>query len=186
MEDKEIIELYLTRAETAIENTSLKYGNYCFTIANNILKSYQDAEECVSEAYLKTWSNIPPIIPTSLRAFLGKITRNLSLDRYKFNRREKRSGGIFELLLDELEECIPDKVSAASVISLQFTSSVIDDWLELQKEDYRVLFVRRYWYSDSIAAIADRFGQSESKVKSVLFRMRKSLKLYLEKEGVDV
>jgi len=186
VKDEKIIDLYLKRVEGAIEETAVKYGNYCFTIANNILKSHQDAEECVSETYLKTWENIPPVIPIHLGAFLGKITRNLSLDRYKFNRRKKREKSEFELLLSELEDCIPGEASTEMVMDYHYTTERINDWLKEQDRIQRQLFIRRYWYSDGIADLVLMFGMSESKVKSMLFRMRKKLKVYLEKEGIVI
>ena len=179
-----IIELYFNRNEKAVDETAKKYGNYCFTISNNILKNPSDAEECTNETYLKAWNNIPPEIPKRLSAFLGKIVRNLSLDRYKFNRRAKREGSEFELLLSELEECVSSSLTAPSDFDSGFAVQMIDEWLLSQITENRIMFVRRYWYADSIHDLVEKFGMSESKVKSMLFRMRKNLKSHLEKEGV--
>ena len=186
MEDSMIINLYFNRNEKAVSETAQKYGNYCFTISNNILKNESDAEECVSETYLKAWNNIPPERPLRLAAFLGKIVRNLSLDRYKFNRREKRKGSEFELLLSELEDCVSSNLTTINEFDSGFTVDLINDWLHAQTAQNRVMFVRRYWYADAIGDLVDKFGMSESKVKSILFRMRKNLKRHLEKEGVHV
>lgn len=180
-----IIELYLNRNEKAVEETAKKYENYCFVISNNILKNEGDAQECVNDTYLKAWNHIPPEIPKRLSAFLGKIVRNLSLDRYKFNRRAKREGSEFELLLSELEDCISSSATMEE-IDEQLTIQIINEWLLQQTPENRILFVRRYWYADAIADLASKFRMSESKVKSLLFRMRNNLKDYLKKEGVEL
>lgn len=184
MEDATIIDLYIKRNEKALSETAIKYGNYCFTISNNILKNENDAEECLNETYLKAWNNIPPEIPLRLGAFLGKIVRNLSFDRYKFNRRKKREGSEFELLLSELEDCLSSSLTTLSDFESGFVIQLIDDWLHLQVTQNRIMFVRRYWYADAIKDLAYKFGMSESKAKSTLFRMRKSLKKHLEQAGV--
>jgi len=184
VEDGMIIDLYFNRSEKAVAETAKKYGNYCFTISNNILKNESDAEECTNETYLKAWNNIPPERPIRLSAFLGRIVRNLSLDRYKFNRREKRKGSEFELLLSELEDCVSSNLTSVDEFDSGFTVQAINDWLLAQVTENRLMFVRRYWYADSIHDLVEKFGMSESKVKSMLFRMRKNLKHHLEKEGV--
>ena len=181
-----IINLYVSRDEKAIDETAGKYGNYCFTISNNILKNNADAQECVNDTYLKTWNSIPPTRPLKLGAFLGRITRNLSLDRYKFNRAKKREGSEFELLLSELEECVSSNQTVEAEFDSNFVTQMINDWLLAQLTENRVLFVRRYWHADSIKDLASRYQKSESKIKSVLFRMRKNLKSHLEKEGVEL
>jgi len=185
LSDGLIIDLYTSRNEKAVEETAKKYGNYCFVISNNIVKNEKDAEECVNDTYLKAWNNIPPEIPKRLGAFLGKIVRNLSLDRYKYNRRAKREGSEFELLLSELEDCISSSATMEE-IDEQLTIQLINDWLHSQTSEIRTLFVRRYWYADSVADLSSKFHMSDSKVKSLLFRMRKNLKDYLKKEGVEL
>ena len=186
MNDAMIIDLYCNRNELAINETAKKYGNYCFTISNNILKNNHDAQECVNDTYLRTWDNIPPAKPLNLRAFLGRITRNLSLDRYKFNKAKKREGSEFELLLTELEDCISSNLTTEAEFDSNFVVQIINDWLLSQSSENRVLFVKRYWHAESIHDLASNHQMSESKVKSVLFRMRKNLKTQLKKEGVEL
>ena len=184
MDDNEIIDLYFNRDEVAIEKTADKYGNYCFIISNNILNSNDDAQECVNDTYLKAWNNIPPERPRKLSSFLGKITRNLSLDCYKFNRTKKRAGNEFELLLSELEDCVSSHLKVESEVESNFAVQIINNWLLEQSSENRSLFVRRYWHAMSISKLTKTYQMSESKVKSILFRMRKNLKNHLEKEGI--
>ena len=184
MDDAMILDLYWSRSESAIHETAEKYGGYCSTIANNILRNQEDAEECVNDTYLRAWDAIPPQRPTVLRAFLGKITRNLSLNKYKEQRTQKRGGSEVDLLLSELEDCIP----SGSDVEREFESSLIvpaiNAYLQTLDSNNRIVFVRRYWYVESIQSISLRFQMSESKVKSMLFRTRKGLKAYLDSEGV--
>jgi RNA polymerase sigma-70 factor (ECF subfamily) len=179
-----ILDLFWTRSESAISETAKKYGNYCFAIAANILKNKEDAEESVNDTYLKAWAAIPPQRPTIFSSFLGKITRNLSINKYKAQRTDKRGGGEFPLLLSDLDECIPSRENT----ELEFESGqiieMLNSCLRSMDSESRIVFVRRYWYFDSIKTIASRFQMSESKVKSTLFRTRKKIKSYLEKEGV--
>ena len=184
LDDIKIIDLYWERSESAIDETSLKYGNYCTKIAINILQNREDSEECVSDTYLKAWDAIPPQRPAKLSAFLGRITRNLSFNRFTARNTQKRGGTNIELLLSELEECIPSDSSVEADYEAGQTARIIDAFLASAKPDNRIIFVRRYWYADSITEIASRFDMSESKVKSILFRTRNKLKDYLEKEGV--
>ena len=186
MEDNMILDLYWARHESAINETADKYGNYCFAIAANITQSNEDAEECVNDTYLKAWGAIPPQRPDNFRAFLGKITRNLSLNKYKGQRTGKHGGGEVALLLSELEDCIPSNNTVEAEFEESRVVEIINACLLSMGSEERVVFARRYWYADSIGAIALRFQMSESKVKSMLFRTRKALKNYLEKEGVAV
>jgi len=184
MDDDMILDLYWERSESAINETAKKYGHYCFAITNNILQNNEDAEECVNDTYLKTWENIPPQRPTIFRAFLGKIARNLSLNKYKEQKTKKRGGYEIALIFSELEDCI----SSGNNIETEYESSLIveaiNSFLLSLKKESRIVFVRRYWYADSIGEIAARFFMSESKVKSMLFRTRYTLKKHLENEGV--
>jgi len=184
MEDDTIFDLYDRRSELAISETARKYGNYCFTIAINILHDSEDAEECVNDTYLKAWDVIPPQRPTMFRLFLGKITRNLSLNKYKMQKAKKRGGGEIELLLSELEDCIPSQALVEKIYESNLVIEIINSCLLSIDSESRIIFVRRYWYADSIQTIATQFQMSESKVKSMLFRTRKALKTYLEREGV--
>ena len=184
MNDEMILDLYWARSESAINETAKKYGNYCLAIATGILQNNEDAEECVSDTYLKAWEAIPPQRPVIFKSFLGKITRNLSLNKYKEHKTKKRGGGEIALMLSELEECIPSRSNVETEYESNQVIEIINSWLLSLERENRVVFVRRYWYADTIKIIAARFKISESKVKSMLFRTRKILKTYLEKEGV--
>jgi len=186
MTDVEIIELFWVRSETAISETARIYGAYCKTIAMNILRNTEDAEECVNDTYMKTWETIPPQRPVVLYTFLGRITRNLSLDRYKARKAQKRTGDETALLLSELDDCVSARKSVEDEFEAGLVAEAIDRFLASVSEEYQIIFIRRYWYANSIAAIAERFEMSESKVKSILFRMRKNLRIFLEREGVEV
>jgi RNA polymerase sigma-70 factor (ECF subfamily) len=179
MEDKEIIDLFWERSENAITAMSQKFGHYCKVIALNVLDNRSDAEEIVNDAYLAAWNAIPPSRPDKLSAFLGRITRNIALDRYDYNKAGKRNGE-FDVLLSELGDCIPAHIESET----GETARVISAFLHGINANSRNIFVRRYWYSDSISEVSKRFDMSESKVKSMLFRTRKKLKIQLEKEGV--
>lgn len=185
MEDEKIIELYWKRDEEAIKQTNQKYGSFCYHIAHNILKNQEDSEECVNDTWFKAWMIIPPKHPDFFQAFLGKITRNLSLDRYRRSRASKRGGGAVEIIYEELEECIADRGADTQTDSIVITDAV-SRFLEELSHDARIIFVRRYWYADSIEQIAQRYHMSESKVKSALMRSRNKLKAFLEKEGIAV
>ncbi|MCL2056935.1 MAG: sigma-70 family RNA polymerase sigma factor [Oscillospiraceae bacterium] len=183
MEDIEIIDLYWSRSESAIMETAVKYGRYLMAIANNILTNENDSEECVNDAYLGAWNAMPSQRPNYLKAFLGKIARNIALGKYDYNKAKKRNSE-FDLILSELEGCVSSPESVESSFDEDETAKIISDFLRLQTDGNRGIFLRRYWYADSIGSIAVRFSMSESKVKSILFRMRGKLKIHLEKEGV--
>ena len=186
MEDSAIIDLYWAREERALQETDRKYGAYCHAIASNILKSREDAEECVSDTYLHAWNAMPPQRPGVLSAFLGRITRNLSFDRCRHNAAEKRGGGSLPACLDELSECVPAAESVEERAEQHELTAVIDAFLRTLPERECMLFLRRYWYVDSIADIADRFSMNENTVKSILRRTRERLRQYLLKEGIAV
>ena len=186
MEDSQIIDLYWARLEQAIQETDTKYGSYCRAIAHNILKSVEDSEECVSDTWLRAWNAMPPQRPSVLSAFLGRITRNLSLDRYKAARAEKRGGSSFPAALDELSECVPAGGSVDQTMDERELGQAIDRFLRTIPEKQCSLFLRRYWYVDTIAEIAARYGISESAVQMRLNRTRAKLCTYLEKEGIQV
>lgn len=183
MDDREIIDLYWKRDERAIDETAVKYGAYCMKISSNILKNPADSEETVNDTYLKAWKTIPPHRPEMLLAFLGKITRNLALNRYKANHTQKRFANEFALSLDELDICTPSRISVENEAEIGELSKSISRFLYEQKEEVRNVFVCRYFYSDSIEDIAKRFGYSQSKIKSMLMRTRTKLRIWLEKEG---
>lgn len=184
MQDGQIVELYFARKEEAIAATSAKYNSYCMQIAMNILHNREDSEECVNDTYLAAWNSIPPQRPERLSAYLGRLTRNLSLNRYKSMNAARRGGGELALSLSELDECIADtstfEQDAADM------GKLISEFLYTQQKETRQVFVRRYFYNDSIADIADRFGMSDSKVKSMLHRTRLALKAYLEEHDINI
>ena len=181
-----IIDLYWARSEAAISETANKYGRFCAAIAMNILHSAEDAEECVSDTYLKTWDAIPPQRPTFFSAFLGKITRNLALNKYRAQRTKKRGGGELALIYDELEGSVPSGSNVEKEYEANLAVAAINAWLRSLDQESRIIFVRRYWYLDPIQTIARHFKMSESKVKSMLYRLRQALKAQLENEGVTL
>lgn len=184
MDDKGILDLYWSRSERAISETAGKYGAYCYTIANNILSSREDAEESVNDTYLAAWNSMPPKRPSCLPAFLGKITRYISLDRWKQRSRLKRGGGEVTLCLEELEGCLSGKESLEDALIRKETLASVNRFLAALPETERKVFLRRYWYLDPVAQIAERFGFSQSKVHSMLHRTREKLGKHLKKEEV--
>ncbi len=182
--DQRIIDLYFARSEEAIAETNLRYGAYCRKIADSILGCDEDTEECVNDTWLKVWESIPPARPGSLKAYLAKITRNLAIHRYEKERAKKRGGGEVPLVLSELAECIPDPSSAEDGFSKAMLTDALNRFLGKLTREKRILFLRRYWYNASVKEIARDMGMSESKVKSILHRLRGELKLLLEKEGI--
>ena len=186
MDDEKIVQLYWNRDEQAIPATSEKYGAYCASIARNILGNPEDAEECVNDTWLGAWKSMPPHRPERLSAFFGKITRNLSLNRFKKYSAEKRGYGQTELVLSELEDCISDNTSVEQIIDEQILVQSLNEFLYAQPEQKRNIFIRRYWYLYPVRDIATAYGISESKVASLLFRMRNDLKTHLEKEGIHL
>lgn len=186
MKDEEIIELCWKRDETAIAAMAKQYDSYCRTISFHILQSNEDAEECVNDTWLQAWNSIPPQQPGCLAAYLGKITRNLSLDRFKRRHAQKRGCGQTELVLSELEDCISAESDVEASIDEIVLAQSISAFLRAQPERKRNVFIRRYWYLYPIKDIANIYGMSESKTASLLLRMRNQLKLYLKKEGITL
>ncbi len=184
MEDRDIIELYFQRDERAITATAMKYGKLCLKIANNILGDEHEADECVNDTYYGIWRAIPPERPNCFRAFAAKIARNSSLRRLKRKNANKRTCEALASL-DELEEIIADK-SEHNEIEDRELGRIISDFLYTEKEESRNMFLRKYWFFDSISDIASRFGCSEAKVKSALFHTRGRLREYLIKKGVYI
>ncbi len=184
MEDHDIIELYFDRDEKAIEVTAQKYGNLCFNIANRIVRNRNDAEECVNDTYLGVWNAIPPQRPGSFRAFVARIARNLALGRLQYLTANKRNSDVL-VSLGELEDIIPSAEGFES-ISDEEIGRLISEFLFAEKEEVRNIFVRKYWYFDTVEELSEKFGISESKVKSVLFRTRNKLRVYLTEKGVQV
>lgn len=182
MDDMKIIDLFWQRSETAIEETSKKYSSYLRTIAYNILSNHFDAEECENDTYTATWYAIPPARPMVLKAFLGRITRNIACDRYDYNTAKKRNSN-FDVLLSELEDVIASPEGAWCYEEGE-VAKLIHQFLLKQTKRNRVIFVYRYWHSESISSIATRFRMSEGSVTTTLSRLRHKLRVYLEKEGV--
>ena len=184
MDDNSIIELYWQRDQSAVSCTAEKYGGMCSRIAVNILGSAQDAEECVNDTWMRAWNAIPPQRPAHLPAWLGRITRNLSLNRLSERKAEKRGSGQVILALHELEECVSGSEQELSDGRAIITA--INAFLRNERQRDRALFVLRYWQLEPVDAIARRFGLSQSNVTTILFRMRKRLRTYLEREGVSI
>ena len=184
MDDSRIIELYFERSESAVAESEKKYGRYCGTIAMNILGNREDSEECVSDTWLRAWNAIPPAKPRFLKAFLGKITRNLALNLLEKNRASKRGGGEGTAVLDELEEGVADSGAATWSADRYVLTETLKRFLKDLPEERRVIFVRRYWYMQPVKEIAEDMGIGESKVKMTLLRTRKALAEELGKEGI--
>lgn len=171
------------RSESAIAETEKKYGALCMSLSQNILHNTADSEEILSDTYMKLWETIPPDRPENLGAYIAKIARNLALNKYKANNAQKRGGDHTHMSLHELDECTPSGISTEDSAQLSLLSKAISDFLYTQKADARNIFVRRYFFCDSVEDIASRLGFSTSKVKSTLMRTRDKLRIYLEKEG---
>ena len=184
MDDEAIIGLFWERSETAITAASEAYGPYCRTIAQNILADPRDAEECVNDTWLRAWNAMPPQRPSRLRLFLGKITRNLALNRYAARRTQKRGGGETALALHELEDCLPASGGPEQAVEAQLLTQALNAFLRAQPDQRRSIFLRRYWQLAPIREIARAWGMQESAVKSLLFRMRGALKAHLIEEGI--
>ena len=185
MEDTAIIDLYWKRDEKAIEETDRKYGNYCYTVADNILGSREDSEECVSDTWLRAWNSMPPQRPGILRAFLAKITRNLAFDRYRARSAKKRGSGAMEAVLDELAECADPSGSwnAEAAYEARELGAAINRFAGELPERECSLFVRRYFFAEEIPDIARRYQMTENHVTVSLSRIRKKLRKYLTEGG---
>ena len=185
MEDSRIIDLYWARDEAAVTETDAKDGPYCRSIAQNLLGTPQDAEECVNDTWHAAWRSMPPQRPARLRAWLGRVVRNLSLDRWRRDHAEKRDGGI-PLLLDELAECLPSPRTVEAALEAAALTAAIDAWLgRLPKAD-RVLFLRRYWYGVPLKDLAAWAGTAPDRLAQKMYRLRRSLKTALEEEGITL
>ncbi len=185
MEDEAIIDLYWQRNELAIEETRTKYGGYCYSIAYHLLHSPQDAEETVSDTYHAAWNAMPPEKPRSLRAWLGKVVRNLSLGRWNREHRLRRSAGVTELL-GELEDCLPAPDTAERALEAGELREILDNWLASLSRVDRILFVRRYWYGVPLNVLAMERNLSPARLAQKMLRLRQSLRKALEKEGISL
>jgi RNA polymerase sigma-70 factor (ECF subfamily) len=186
MTDQEIIHLYWERNEDAISETASKYGSYLHKIANNILNNFEDSEECVNDTYNKAWNSIPPTKPNSLSAFLAKITRNLSINRYKEYRAKKRGENNTDLILDEIGEIASKNDNTEDQAIEQALIKAINDFLADLPTDKRIMFVRRYWYADDLKQIAKRLHTGENYISVTLKRIRAKLNGYLIERGFDI
>lgn len=184
MTDSEIVNLYWQRSERAIAETDCKYGRYCHHIAYAVCFDRQDAEECVNDTWLRAWNAMPDKRPSVLSAFLGRITRNLAINLYERRTRQKRGGGETPLALEELEECIPSDADPAREVELQELRRAIARFTEGLNDTEQKVFVARYWYVASVKEISARLGWTQSRTKSLLFRLRKRLRAFLEEEAI--
>lgn len=186
MEDSKIIELYFERSEQAIPETEKKYGAYCKTVAKNILGNEEDAEECLNDAYLAVWNSIPPAVPEKLSLFLGKIIRNLSLNRYRKNKTQKHGGNETAVVFEEIDEVVSGNDDVEKGYESREFLAAVNEFLGTLTEEKRSIFICRYWYFDSIEDIAKRFGKKESGIYSSLERTRKKLRKYLSERGYEI
>lgn len=180
MEDREIVMLFRERNEQAVEELEKVYGGKLRSIAMTILECREDADECVNDTLWKAWKAIPPAAPEFLFAFLAKVCRNIALDKLNYRNAKKRQGMIVELTM-EMEQCIPDRLEAFQAEGREL-AALLNQFLKSLPREKRMIFMRRYWYGDTNAEIAERYRISESKVKTTLFRTRKKLQTFLEKE----
>lgn len=183
MNDKNIVDLYFNRDEEAITQTDKKYGRYCYSIAYNILTNKEDAEESVSDTYMTAWRAIPPRRPSVLSTFLGKITRHISIDRWRERSAYKRGGGEVTLALEELKDCVAGLQNVEMEYERKELIRAYVKFLDTLPITERRVFLCRYWYVDSVEAIAEKFGFSQSKVKTMLYRTRKKFRKTLWEEG---
>ncbi len=183
MEDQVIIDLYWKRSEQAITETDVKYGRFCYGLAHNILENREDAEESVSDTYFAAWNAMPPHRPSILMAFLAKITRRISIDRFRAGRAAKRGGGQMVLALEELGDCASPEPNVEEVAMGRELYGALNRFLDSLPETERTVFLRRYFLLDTALEIGKSFGFTESKVTSMLHRTRQKLKTHLRKEG---
>ena len=186
MTDLQIIDLYWGRSEDAIAESDAKYGSYCFSVSYNILADPLDAEECVSDTWMRAWSAMPPERPDKLKLFFAKITRNLSIDRLKIKFAQKRGGGEAELILEELEQCVSSAGNAESAYLAKELASSINRFVRSLPEREGNLFVRRYFYAETLETAGKRYGITAHNASVILSRVRVKLKRHLEKEGFDL
>ena len=186
MEDSTIVELYWNRNETAINETDKKYSKYLMKVAFNILADLEDSKESVNDTYLKAWNSIPPHKPSILSTYLGKITRQISIDIFRKRTTQKRRGSEYDVSLSELEDCVASNDNPEQEFEVKLLAEKINDYLYTLPLEARNVFIGRYYFMDSIKEVAAYYGMSESKVKSMLYRVRLGLKEYLEKEGFSL
>lgn len=186
MEDEQIVSLYWQRSESAIRETEQKYDRYLTKIAYNILSDHEDSRESVNDTYLAAWNSIPPHRPSVLSAYLGKLTRRISIDIFRCRNREKRRASEYALSLSELGDCVSAGNTTEDMVNVKLLADAIGIYLRLIPEEARNAFLGRYYYLDSLKEVAAYCGMTESKAKTVLYRTRQGLKDYLKKEGFDL
>ena len=184
MEDDQIVALYWSRSEEAILQTQKKYDSYCMGISGRILSNREDARECVNDTYLAAWNSIPPQRPAILSTFLGKLTRRISIDRWRAQTADKRGGSTVTVALEELEATIPALSTVESAYDARELTRYLNLFLKNQNREDRYLFMRRYWYGDRISVIAENLNITPHKASVRLFRLRQKLQEYLKKEGM--
>ena len=186
MDDRRIVELFLERSEEAILETDIKYGRYCHKIAFNVLGNDEDSEECVNDAYMRAWGSIPPNEPDSMASYIGRITRNLALDKLRQKQSDKRGNGEVPVVLDELAECVSGHDELERRQDSAEIAAAIDSFLDELNSVERGVFMRRYWMMEPIADVANRYDISVSKTTTMLFRLRNRLKNHFMKEGIPL
>lgn len=180
MEDSQIIAFLFQRSEQALRAIQEKYGGLCRSIVSNILPDFRDVDECISDTYLRVWRSIPPQHPDRLDSYIARVARNAALDRHDYNRANLRNSAL-TLAYEELEYALPSRDEAVDAMAFR---TFLNQFLRSQKKDARIMFIRRYWYGDSVQQIAAAFGCGEEKVKSSLFRTRNKLRNAMIKEGI--
>lgn len=183
MDDQSIVELYLQRDENAIKESRNKYEAYCYRIAINILSVAEDVEECINDTWISVWNRIPPVIPKSLKAFLGKLVRDISLSRYRAVHAKKRYNGM-ELILDELAECIPSEQDIQESLEQKELSGTVNGWLDSLPQEDRVLFVKRYYYGETVKQLSEMQSCTENQMAQKMMKLRNKLKAHLLSGGV--
>lgn len=183
MDDQSIVELYLQRDENAIKESRNKYEAYCYRIAMNILSVAEDVEECINDTWISVWNRIPPVIPKSLKAFLGKLVRDISLSRYRAVHAKKRYNGM-ELILDELAECIPSEQDIQKSLEQKELSETVNGWLDSLPQEDRVLFVKRYYYGETVKQLSEMQSCTENQMAQKMMKLRNKLKAHLLSGGV--
>lgn len=186
MDDEQIVSLYWQRDESAIRETEEKYSRYLTKIAYNILADREDSRESVNDTYLAAWNSMPPHRPGVLSAYLAKLTRRISITRFRYRNREKRKGSEYEISLSELGDCVSGGNTTEEAVNVKLLAQTIGAFLRQQSEETRNVFIGRYYFLDSVKEVAAYCGITESKCKTVLHRTRLALREYLEKEGFAV
>jgi len=185
MDDKQIIELYFKRDEAALSETQDKYGKYCLKIAGNILEDIEDSEECVNDTWIMAWNKIPPLVPVSLKAFLGKVVRDVALSKYRENHAKKRYSAM-TVMLDELEECVPSEINIEDQAIKRELIGLVNDFLEGIKPEDKAIFVRRYYFGEAVKTLAKECKCSENRMTQRLLKLRNKLKAFIEKGGYEL